>query len=293
VIGRTVLPEILQLIANGIMAGTVLAVPAIGLTSIYAVLRFPNFALASHATAGAFAGWVANVQFGLPVLPSLGAALLTAGLIGLLTDEFILKPFRAAGFVTTAIGSLALTIALENVFRFTFGNDLRGYDLPLLRDIEVLGLRVGPQQLQNLMISVAVMGAVFAFLAFTRAGKAMRAVADNPALADIKGIDVKVVARIVSFLGMGLAGLGGMLIGLDTSIDPLTGFRAMISIFAAAVVGGFGSIPGAVIGALVVGIGEEMSLLVLPPSYKSAVGFLAILLVLIIRPRGILGQRAF
>jgi branched-chain amino acid transport system permease protein/neutral amino acid transport system permease protein len=92
---------------------------------------------------------------------------------------------------------------------------------------------------------------------------------------------------------MGLAGLGGMLIGLDTTIDPLTGFRAMLSIFAAAVVGGLGSIPGAVVGALVIGVGEELSTLVLSPNYRSAIGFLAIVLVLTLRPRGILGQRAY
>src|SRR5205807_8454371 len=130
-----------------------------------------------------------------------------------------------------------------------------------------------------------VMAAIFAFLAFTRTGKAMRAVADNPMLAAIKGIDAENVGRIVSFAGMGLAGLGGMLLGLDTTIDPLTGFRAVLSIFAAAVVGGLGSVPGAVVGALVVGIGEELSLLILSPNYRSAVGFLAILLVLTVRPR--------
>lgn len=284
--------DFLQLVANGIMTGTILAVPAIGLTAIYAVLRFPNFAVASHATAGAYAGWVANVEFGLPIVPSLLVATLVAGLIGLITDEILLKPFRAAGFVTTAIGSLALTIALENVIRFIFGNDMRGYDLPLARDILFFGIRIAPQQIQNLMISIFVMVAVFGFLTLTRAGKAMRAVADNPQLADIKGINAKVVGRLVSFMGMGLAGLGGMLVGLDISIDPMIGSRTMISVFAAAVVGGLGSIPGAVVGALVVGIGEELSLLVLPASYKSAVGFLAILFVLILRPKGILGQRS-
>ena len=91
---------------------------------------------------------------------------------------------------------------------------------------------------------------------------------------------------------MGLAGIGGMLIGLDTTIDPLTGFRAMLSVFAAAVVGGLGSIPGAVVGALTVGVGEELSLLVLPPNYRSVMGFLAILLVLVVRPRGMLGRQA-
>ena len=145
----------------------------------------------------------------------------------------------------------------------------------------------------NVIIAVVVMAMLFAFLSTTRIGKAMRAVADNPMLAAIKGINADMIARIVSFVGMGLAGLGGMLIGLDTTIDPLVGFKTVLSIFAAAVVGGLGSIPGAVVGALAIGIGEELSLLVLPPAYRSAVGFIAILAVLTLRPRGILGARAY
>jgi branched-chain amino acid transport system permease protein len=285
--------QALQLIVNGLMAGTILAVPAIGLTVIFAVLRFTNFALASHMTIGAFAGFVANVSLGWPVLPSLGRAFMVAGLGGLVTDEFVLKRFRAAGFITTAIGSIALTIALENVVRFTFGNELKGYDLPIRRDWVFGGIRVGPQQVENLVIAIIVMGLLFAFLAFTRTGKAMRAVADNPMLAAIKGINTDAVARIVSFVAMGLAGLGGMLIGLDSTIDPLIGFKTILSIFAAAVVGGLGSIPGAVVGALVVGVGEELSLLVLSPAYRTAVGFIAILVALTLRPRGILGTRAY
>jgi branched-chain amino acid transport system permease protein/neutral amino acid transport system permease protein len=288
-----ILTEIAQLVVNGVMAGTILAVPAIGLTTIYAVLRFPNFALASHATIGAFSGYIANVKLGLPVLPSVLFAFLGAGLVGVATDEAVLKRFRPAGFITTAIASIALTIALENVVRFGFGNDLRGYDLPIMRDWRFGSIRVGPQQVQNLGIAIATMAALFLFLAFTRTGKAMRAVADNPVLAGIKGINADTVGRLVSFVGMGLAGLGGMLIGLDTTIDPLTGFRAILSVFAAAVVGGLGSIPGAVVGALTVGVGEELCLLFLSPDYRSAVGFVAILLVLTLRPRGILGQRAY
>ena len=288
-----VLSDLLQITINGAMAGSILAIPAIGLTAIYAVLRFPNFALASHATIGAFAGLIANTTLGLSVVPSLAFAFVAAGIVGLVTDEFVLKPFRAHGFITTAIGSISLTILLENVIRFGFGNSLNSYDLPMMRDWRVGDVRIGPQQVENLAISAVVMAAVFLFLGFTRTGKTMRAVADNPVLADIKGIDAARVGRIVSFVGMGLAGIGGMLIGLDTSIDPLTGFRAMLSIFAAAVVGGLGSIPGAVLGALTVGIGEEFATLLLSPSYRSVVGFLAILIVLCIRPRGILGQRAY
>jgi branched-chain amino acid transport system permease protein/neutral amino acid transport system permease protein len=286
------LAEVAQLVVNGAMAGTILAVPAIGLTSIYAVLRFPNFAIASHATVGAFAGYVANVTLHLPILPSLAIAFVVAGVVGVASDEVVLKRFRPAGYITTAIASIALTIALENIVRFAFGNELRGYDLPIARDLRVGAVRVGPQQLENLAVAAVAMAALFAFLVFTRTGKAMRAVADNPMLASIKGIDADTIGRLVNFVGMGLAGLGGMLIGLDTTIDPLTGFRAILSVFAAAVVGGLGSIPGAVVGALTVGIGEELCLLFLSPDYRSAVGFAAIAIVLTLRPRGILGQAA-
>src|SRR5215831_5595650 len=285
--------DVLQLILNGLMAGTILAVPAIGLTAMFAILRFTNFALASHMTIGAFAGFIANQWLGWPVAAALLAAFMVAGLVGLATDELILKPFRASGFITTAIGSIALTIALENIIRFAFGNELRGYDLPIRRDWVWGGLHVGPQQVENLVIAVIAMGLLFAFLSFTRTGKAMRAVADNPMLAAIKGINADMVARLVSFVAMGLAGLGGMLLGLDTTIDPLVGFKSILSIFAAAVVGGFGSLPGAVVGALLVGVGEELSLLALSPAYRSAVGFLTILVVLTLRPRGILGARAY
>jgi branched-subunit amino acid ABC-type transport system permease component len=160
---------------------------------------------------------------------------------------------------------------LENAVRFLFGNDLRGYDLPLARDLRFAGLRIGPQQLNSLALAAVIMAAVFAFLRYTRFGKAMRAVADNPDLARLKGIDPARIAAIAVFLGAGLSGAGGVLIGLDTSIDPLTGYRVLLSVFAAA---------------------EELAMLVFPATYRAAVGFVAILLMLTFRPRGLLGERA-
>ena len=286
--------EIAQLILNGLMSGAILTAPAIGFTAIYAVLRFPNFAIASHATIGAFAGYIANTTLHFPLVPAAAVAFLVAGVCGLASDALVLRPLRRNGLVTATIASVALTIALENLVRL----DLRQQPArlrPANRSVTGAspGLRVGPQQLEDLAISAVAVLALFVFLRFTRIGKAMRAVADNPTLAAIKGIDANLIAHIVNFTAMGLAGLGGMLLGLDTSIDPLTGFRALLAIFAAAVVGGLGSIPGAVVGALAVGIAEELSLLVLPPDYRTVVGFLAILLVLTLRPRGILGARAF
>ena len=268
------LEQIAQLAVNGLVAGTVLAVPAIGFTAIYAVLRFPNFSVASHATIGAFAGYVVNTAWHWPAWAAVAAAFVVAGAAGVVNDRLVLRPLRPA-------------------VRFVFGNDLRGYDLPIRRDWQWGPLRIGPQQVENLVIAVVAMLAVFVFLAFTRTGKAMRAVADDTTLASLKGIDAERVARLTNFGGMGLAGVGGMLLGLDTSIDPLTGFRVILSVFAAAVVGGLGSIPGAVVGALTIGVAEELSLLSLAPAYRTAVGFVAILLVLTLRPRGLLGERAY
>jgi branched-chain amino acid transport system permease protein len=287
--------DVPQLVLNGLMAGAILTAPAIGLTAIYAVLRFPNFAVASHATVGAFAGYLVNITLGWPLVPAALVAFLAAGMVGVVSDWVVLRPLRAGGLITVTIASVALTVALENLIRLGFGNQLRDYDLPILRDWRLGGLRVGPQQLEDLLIAAVAVAVLFGFLRFTRLGKAMRAVADNPMLASIKGIDADLIAMLVNFVAMGLAGLGGMLIGLDTSIDPLTGFRALLAVFAAAVVGGLGSIPGAVIGALSVGVAEELSLLVLvlPPDYRTVVGFIAILLVLTLRPRGILGARAY
>jgi branched-subunit amino acid ABC-type transport system permease component len=212
--------------------------------------------------------------------------------VGVAGDAVALKPLRASGPLTAAIASVALTIVLENVVRFCFGNDPRGFDLPVYRDIRFGGLHVGPQQLQDAVAAAVAMAALFAFLGYTSLGRTMRAVADNRELAGLKGIDADRIAVLATFLGAGLAGFGGMLIGLDTQVDPLTGFRVMLSVFAAAVLGGLGSIPGAVAGALLIGVAEEFSTLVLDPTYRSAVGFAAILLVLSLRPRGLLGERA-
>ena len=286
------LEKTLQLSLNGLMAGAVLAVPAIGLTMIYAVLRFVNFAVAAHMAVGAFAGYVLNAWIGLPATAAVVGAFITAGAIGIATDHVALRPLRGYSALTLAIASIALNIMIESTIRFGFGGSPRDYAIPLRRDWTFGVLHVGPQQVENAAIAIVAMVLLFLFVMLTTTGKAMRAVADNPMLADSKGIDPDHMARLAVGIGMGLAGIGGMLVGLDTSIDPLVGFRAILSVFAAAVVGGLGSIPGAVVGGVTIGLAEELSLLALPATYKGAVGFMAILLVLTLRPRGLLGAKA-
>ncbi len=284
---------VLQALVNGLVAGTLLAVPAIGFTAMFAVLRFPNFAVSGVATFGAFAGYLAQVTLGLPIAAALAAAFAGAGAIGLLSDRVAHLPLVKQGALPAAIASIATGLVLENLIRFTFGNELRGYDRPIARDIRLGDIRVSPQQLETMAIALVIMLAVFSALAFTRIGKAMRASADNPELAALKGIRPTRVAAMASFVGMGLVGVGGMLLGLDSSIDPLTGTRVLLSIFAAAVLGGLGSAPGAVLGAFMIGMAEELSVLLVGSQYRAAVGFVAILFMLTLRPRGLLGARAY
>lgn len=284
--------EILQALVNGAVSGTLLAVPAIGFTAMFAMLRFPNFSVSGVATLGAFAGYLAYGA-GLQVAGALAAAFLVAGAAGLALDKVAHLPLVKQGALPAAIASIASGLVLENLVRLGFGNEPRGYDRPIARDVTLGDIRVNPQQLETLALALGIMGVVFVALTFSRVGKAMRASADNPELAALKGIRPERVAMLASFVGMGLVGIGGVLLGLDSSIDPLTGTRILLSLFAAAVLGGLGSAPGAVLGAFLIGMAEEVSVLVVGSQYRAAVGFVAILVVLTLRPRGLLGERAY
>jgi branched-chain amino acid transport system permease protein/neutral amino acid transport system permease protein len=286
-----VLNTVLQLTANGIISGAVLAMAAIGFTVMFAVLRFPNFSIGGHLAIGAYAGWMANTAFGMPLPIALICGFVVAGGVGVASDFVVLHPLRRAAPITLAIASVAISIFMENVLRFCFGNDLRNLDLPLQRDWLLGSFRVGPQQLENALLAIVAMLVLLALFTLTQTGRAMRATADNVDLAGVKGIDTERITRLVTFLGMGLAGAAGVLLGADTSIEPLIGLKVLLSVFAAAVLGGLGSIPGAVLGAFVIGIAEELSQIVVPATYKGAVGFLAILIVLSFKPSGMLGKR--
>ena len=287
---QSALINLLQLVFNGLMAGSLLALPAIGLTTIFAIRRYLNFSVAGHMSIGAYAGYIANVVLGWPVAAALPAAFLGAGLFGLITDALALRPVIGYGVMFVSIASIALNLVLENFVRFFFGSSLRGYNVPVARDILLGPFRFDPQAVESLAVAGVIMVALFVFLTVLPLGKAMRAVGDNPVLADIKGIDPERMGRYATFVGMGLTGTGGMLLGVQTSVDPELGFHILLSVFAATVVGGLGSIPGAVLGALFIGVFEELSLVIVAPSYRSVMGFVAILVMLLVRPQGIFGR---
>ena len=283
--------DVIQHVLNGLIMGAVVALPALGLTLIFSVLGFINFSIAAQMTVGAYAGWLVNSHLHWPLIPALATAFVAAGLIGVVGDRLALVPIRRRSAAHTslmvAIVSIALNLALENALRFGFGSDLYSYDFPIARDVRFGDIRVGPQQISNLGIALVIAIALAAFFSATRWGKAMRAVADNADLARLKGIDPRRLSNLATFIGMGLAGIGGALLAIDTSVDPSTGSRLLLIVFAASVVGGLTSLPGAVLGALLIGVFSEVSLAVVSPVYQSAMAFLAILVVLLARPNGL------
>jgi branched-subunit amino acid ABC-type transport system permease component len=283
--------EVAQFLLNGVMAGSLIMLPAIGFSLIYGVLRFPNFSVASVATVGGFTAYVAINLMGWPMPAAIVFSFLVAGAVGLATDLIFLRPLRKTGIVAAAIGSLALNIFIENVVRFSFGNDLRALDTPIMRDIAWLGVRIGPQQIANVAWALATAAMLFLLLKYSILGKQMRAVADNPGLATIHRINPLMIGGVTTFIAMGMAGIGGALLALDTTVDPMLGFRVLLPLFAATVVGGIGSTIGAVVGSGVIGITEEFAAVAWSPAYRTAVGFIAIVVTLLIRPEGLFGRK--
>src|SRR5215470_19243467 len=285
------MPPLAQYVFNGLVTGGILALPAVAFSLLWRLLRFPNFAVSTYLTVGAYVALAANQGLGAPIALSWLAALVGTGAVALAVDRIAFRPMRDRRPFSLAIASIGVAYVLENAVRFVWSNDFRSYDVPVTRAMDIAGLRIGGDQVLILGVAVVVMALAQAFLRRTRLGTAMRATADNPILAAVKGIPTERVIAVATLGGGALAGGAGVFLGLDASIDPLMGGGLIISVFAAAILGGVGSAPGALGGALIVGIVEEVGMLVVPPTYKTAIGFVIILSVLLVRPTGLAGAR--
>jgi branched-subunit amino acid ABC-type transport system permease component len=285
------LEQLPQFVVNGIISGGVLALPAIAFSLLYGILRFPNFAIGTYLTAGGFIAFAANATLGLPISVAFLVSMLVTGFLGVGIDQLAFRPMRERRSLTLAIVSIGVSFVLENVVRFIWGNEMRGYQVPVARGMELWGIRIGKEQVVILAVTLLVMALVQLLLKATRMGKAMRAVADNPMLASVKGIDSEQVILKTSYIGAALAGAAGVMVGIDTVVEPLMGFKLILSIFAAAILGGLGSATAALGGAFFVGLAEEVSLIWLPATYKSAIGFGMIVLVLLFRPEGLFRRK--
>jgi branched-chain amino acid transport system permease protein len=286
------MPPIAQYVWNGVVTGGILALPAVAFSLLWRLLRFPNFALSTYLTVGAYVALMLNQRAGASIELAWLGALAGTGAVALAVDRVAFRPMRDRRPFSLAIASIGVAFVLENVVRFAWGNDFRSYDVPVTRAVSVAGLKVGRDQLFILAVATLLMALAQTFLRRTRLGIAMRATADDPRLAAVKGVPTERVIALATLGGGALAGGAGVFLGLDASIDPLMGGGLIISVFAAAILGGIGSAPGALAGALIVGVMEEVGTLIVPPTYKTAIGFAIILAVLLLRPTGLAGARS-
>ena len=291
-----------QLLANGLRFGLILALAAIGLSMIFGTTGLTNFAHSELITFGALMGYFFNVavtlpfvglSLAMPLVPATIVAVAACCLFGYLNDKLLWGPLRArgTGLIAMMIVSIGLAILLRYSWLYIFGGSTRSFaDYQGQAGISLGFFTLRPLDLISMVIAVVALVGVGLALLRTRLGKATRAVADNPALSAASGIDVDRVIRTVWISGAGLAGLAGVLLGLAQQINYQMGFDVLLLVFAAVTLGGLGTAFGAMVGSIVVGVFIEVSTLVIPTELKN-VGALAVLIViLLVRPQGILGR---
>ena len=280
-----------QIILNGLVTGMIVALPALALTLIYGILKFPNFAIGAMLTTGAYIAFMFNAWAGLPLLYAAVIACALFALVAVVVDQSVFRPLRERTAITLLVASMGVSFVLENVSRFIFGNVARSFEVPVARPQMIMGLRVNTEQMITAAVTIGAMVALYVILRHTALGRAMRAVADNPSLAAVRGIDRERIVRWTWAIAGVLTAAAGVLAGMDRAIDPLLGWNYIVTVFAAAILGGLGNPLGAVLGALTVGVVEETSTLLIPPNYRQVVSFLAIALLLLVRPQGLLGTQ--
>ena len=292
--------EFLQQLVNGITWGSVYALIALGYTMVYGILRLINFAHGDVYMLGAFFGfyaarWMNAGQTSNPAqaLAVLAIAMAGCGVVGYVIERFAYKPVRRSSRLAALITAIGVSLLLENAGILLFGAAPKFFPQVIAPRNVALGggVTISNQQLIILVVSLVLMLALRFIVLNTRVGKAMRAVSHNHTAAALMGISVD---RIVSFtfvLGSALAAAAGVLVALQNpKIEPLMGIMPGLKAFVAAVLGGIGNIPGAVLGGLVMGIAEVMVVGYLSPTYRDAIAFVLLILILLVRPAGILGK---
>jgi branched-subunit amino acid ABC-type transport system permease component len=298
--------NIAQMLVSGLISAAELGIIAIGLTMTFSILRFANFAHASMAVVGAYLAYLLNVTLGAPLFPAFVVAVLAMGLFGVAVDTAIFRIMRNTGDLTPMITSLGLSLVIQYSVQAIWGPQFLRYRYEVHRGLVVLGAHITAPQLGIIIVTALALVGFHALLKFTALGKAMRATATNPELAQACSIDVNTVIRAVWFIGTAFAGLGGMFVAWDTQLDPYFGFNLIIPVFCVVLIGGVGSFYGAIAGALIIGLAENVAInfnlasflaplglaaagddISLSSSYKPAVAYGLVVLLLLLRPSGI------
>jgi neutral amino acid transport system permease protein len=292
--GAPLFDRIAQRLVDGIRLGLIIAICSVGLSLIFGTTGLTNFAHGEMVTFGGLIAFWFNVLVGVPLLIAAPLVIALGGLFGLAMNAVIFAKLRkrGIGLISQLVVSVGLSIMLRNFFLYQFGGRTRPLDdfsLQVAKDFGPVNITM--RDLTTAIISLVVLVSVALYLQKSRTGKAIRAVSDNPNLASSTGIDTQKIIRIVWFAGGALAAMGGLFRGLDEQVGFEMGSGLIFLMFAGITLGGLGSAYGALIGGFLVGILVELASLVVPAELKNAPALLILIIVLVVRPQGILGRK--
>ena len=278
----------LQLLINGIIAGGVYALFAVGLTMVYSIFRFINFAHGELIAWGAYGVLLfSSAPFNLPLWLAFIPAVLLVVILALLQNRLVFSPLKNSQPVTLLIASIGLSFFLRSALQLYFGSDLRSYEAGYYGTLVIHDILITSVQLAMFCLSVFFFIILHFLLSRTLTGRSTRAVSDSIELAGIYGISTTRVSIFVWIISAVFAASGGFLLALDTSLDPMMGLTFMIKAFAAVLLGGVGNVWGALAGGLSIGIIENIGTAFISPGYKDATAFVLIITILLFRPQGI------
>ena len=300
----------LGLVVNGLILGSVIALGAIGLTLVYGILKLGNFAHGDYMALGAYVAFfivdgvlprvgiegagLGPFTFGFPVLIALPLSAMVVALGAIALDLLIYRRLRDRGASTAILmmASLGVAIAIRGLVQLIWTGDTQHYPRESRQVFHLpMDVRIPPDGMFVALVAVILVAGVYLLLTYTKMGKAMRATSDNPSLALVSGINTKQVVYWTWGIGGALAAIAGVLLAVvQAQLLPIMGWKFLIPLFAAVILGGIGNPYGALIGALVVGVSMELSTQWINPSYKPAVAFAIMIGVLLARPRGIFGD---
>lgn len=292
--------DFLQHIINGLSLGSIYALIALGYTMVYGILQLINFAHSDVYMVGAFASYYAARLAGISNQPGVGTlvvllltAMVACSLLGLTIERLAYRPLRKAPKLNILITAIGISLFLQYSGQVVFGADPKVFPSVIEDSViaEFAGVQLKSLDVAVLVVTILMMLALNFLIYKTKIGKAMRAVSTNMAVASLMGVNTDRIIAFTFIVGSSLAGVGSVLVGMKyPKIDPLMGMMIGLKAFVAAVLGGIGSIGGAVIGALIMGLSEEMVVGYLSSTYRDALAFGILILILIFKPAGLLGK---